>query len=73
MSNTLLFIKEEGSPTEKVVIADDILEDLPRLVFIDEDCGNYKVFIDGGELTRNINKKKKYNVLEAYRRTIRDK
>ena len=37
---------------------DDIgnLEDLPRIVFIHEEWGNLKVFVDGGELTRNINK-----------------
>ena len=37
---------------------DDIenLEDLLRIVFIHEEWGNLKVFIDGGELTRNINK-----------------
>ena len=37
---------------------DDIenLEDLLRIVLIHEEWGNLKVFIDGGELTRNINK-----------------
>ena len=37
---------------------DDIenLDDLLRIVFIHEEWGNLKVFIDGGELTRNINK-----------------
>ena len=37
---------------------DDIknLEDLLRIVFIHEECGNLKVFVDGGELTKNINK-----------------
>ena len=25
-------------------------------VFIHEECGNLKVFVDGGELTRNINR-----------------
>ena len=37
---------------------DDIghLEDLLRIVLIHEECGNLKVFFDGGELTRNINK-----------------
>ena len=31
------------------------LEDLPRLIFIDEELGNLKVVVDGGEqLTRNI-------------------
>ena len=32
-----------------------------------EKCGNLKVFIDDGELTRNINKKKKPGVLQACR------
>ena len=37
---------------------DDIgnLEDLLRIVFIHEKCGNLKVFVDGGDLTGNINK-----------------
>ena len=37
---------------------DDIgnLEDLLRIMFIHEECGNLKVFVDGGEVTRNINK-----------------
>ena len=35
------------------------LGDLPRLVFIDEECGNLKVVVDGVELARNISKKKK--------------
>ena len=26
------------------------------------ECGNLKVFVDGGELTRNINKKKKPDI-----------
>ena len=44
---------------------DDIvnLEDLLRLVLINEEYGNPKVFIDGGELTGNINQKKKPGVL----------
>ena len=43
---------------------DDIgnLEDSPRLVFIDEECGNLIVVNDGGELTKTITKKKS-NVL----------
>ena len=32
-----------------------------------EKCGNLKVFIDDGELTRNINKKKKPGVLQPCR------
>ena len=41
------------------------LEDLLRVVFLHEECGNLKVFIDGGGLTGNINKKKKPVVLQA--------
>ena len=29
-------------------------DDLLRIVLIHEECGNLKVFIDGGEHTRNI-------------------
>ena len=32
------------------------LKDLLGIVFIHEECGNLKVFVDGGELTGNINK-----------------
>ena len=48
---------------------DDIgnLEDLLRIAFIHEECGNLKVFVDGRELTRNINEKKKPGVLQTYR------
>ena len=28
------------------------LENLPWLVFIDKECGDFKVVVDGGELTR---------------------
>ena len=47
---------------------DDIgnLEDLLRTVFIHEECGNLKVFVEGLELTRNINEKKKPGVLQAF-------
>ena len=45
---------------------DDIanLEDSPRFVFIDEECENLIVVNDGGELTRNINQKKKSGALQ---------
>ena len=36
-------------------------------------CGNPKIFVDGTELTRNINKKKKQCVLQAYRCPLCDK
>ena len=31
-------------------------------MFVHEECGNLKVFVDGGELTRNINQKKNPDV-----------
>ena len=40
------------------------IEDLSRLKFIDEQCGNLKVINDDGELTRNINQKKKLEVFQ---------
>ena len=40
------------------------LEDSPRLVFIDEECENLIVVNDGGEITRNINLKKKSEVFQ---------
>ena len=45
---------------------DDIgnLEESPRFVFIDEECENLIVVNDAGELTRNINQKKKSDVLQ---------
>ena len=73
-----VFIEEEDNPLEKVVIVkgepDDIgnLEDLPRLVFIDKECGNLKVFVDGEDLVRNIYLKKT-KVLQACRCPLRDR
>ena len=32
------------------------LEDLLRAVFIHEECGNFILFVNGGEFTRIINK-----------------
>ena len=49
------------------------LEDLLRIMLIHEECGNLKSFVDGGELTRNINKQKKTGVLEACRCPLSDK
>ena len=45
------------------------LEDLPRLLFINKECGNLKVGVDDGKFTRNANKKEKEksDVLQAYR------
>ena len=74
----LLFLKkhgpfEEGKPSENVVIVEEELnrfdidgienlENLPRFVFINKECGNLKVVNDDEELTRNINQKKKLDV-----------
>ena len=73
-SKKITFI-EKSYPSERNVIIeeeldcfdiDDIgnLEDSPRLAFIDVECGNLIVVNDGGELTRNINQKKKSDVLQ---------
>ena len=45
---------------------DDIrnLETLPTIVFIDQEWGNLKVDNEGGKVTRNINQKKKSEVLQ---------
>ena len=42
------------------------LENLPWLVFINKECGDFKVVVDGGEFPRNINKKKSH-ILQASR------
>ena len=60
----------EDNPSQKVLIVeedldctdiDDVenLKDLPKLVFIHEECQNLEVVNDGRELIRNINQKKK--------------
>ena len=41
-------------------------------MFIDEECGNLKVDIDGGKFTSNINQKKT-DALHAYRWPLSDK
>ena len=58
---------EEDKLSEIVVNRFDIdeidnFEGLPRFVFINEECRNLKVVNDGGELTGDINQKKKSNV-----------
>ena len=74
----LIFLKSHGfiedkNPSEKVFIIaeelncvdiDDIgnLDHLPWFVFINNECGNLKVVSDGGELSRNINQKRKSDV-----------
>ena len=52
-------IKSRRLRSQKVVGTEKVdiwsLEDLLRVVFINEECRNLKVVIAGGELTRNIN------------------
>ena len=43
------------------------LMDLPRLMFTNEECENLKVVVDVRELTRNINRMKKSDLLKVYR------
>ena len=38
-----------------------------------EKCGKLKLVIDSGELTKNINQKKRSGVLQAYRSSLSDK
>ena len=66
-----MIVKEELDGIE----IDDIghVEELLRILFIHEKCGNLKVFIDGGELNRIINEKKKSGVLQTYRCPLCDK
>ena len=49
------------------------MENLLRIVFIHGKCDNLKGFVDGGELARNINKKKKSGVSQANRCPFCDK
>ena len=49
------------------------VEDLPKLVFINEECGNLQLVNDGGELTRNINQKKKSNFSQSLGCPLSDK
>ena len=64
---------EEDKPSENVVIAEEELnrvdidgienlENSPRFLSIDKECGNIKVVNDDEEFTRNINQKKKMDV-----------
>ena len=66
---------QESNLSEKVVILEEELdgidinengnlEDSPRLVLFDEECGNLIVVNNGGELTRNINQKKRPGALQ---------
>ena len=78
------FCIEEDNPQEKLIIVvqeqDGIciadtekLENLLRVVFINNECGNANVVVDGRELTRNITKKRISVVLKAYRSPLCDR
>ena len=74
-----VFIEEKDNPSDKVVMVEEELDDidmdgignlvdLPRLMLIDEQCGNLKILVvDGRKLTRNNSRKKISEVLQAYR------
>ena len=66
-SQNVLIVEEELDGID----IDDIgnLEDLLRVVSIDEACGNLKVVIDDGEFSRNINRKRSqifYNPIDVH-------
>ena len=62
------FVRKSNSSEKNVIVGKELdcngideignLEDSPRLVFINEECGNLIVVTDGGELTENISQKK---------------
>ena len=73
----ILSLKRRKPFRKNVILEEELdgignLEDLPRLVFIDRECGDLKVSVDGGNLTRNINERKS-DVLQGYRRLLRDR
>ena len=53
LQKKIVIVKEELDGIDIYDIGN--LEDLLRIVLIHEECGNLKSFVDGGELTRNIN------------------
>ena len=55
-------IKNDVNDDEELNCID--IKDSPILVFIDDECGNLIVANDRGELTRNINQKKKSDALQ---------
>ena len=66
-----MIVEEELNGINKDGIGN--LENLLRLVLINEDCENPKIVLDGRELARNINQKKKPDVLRAYRCALCEK
>ena len=75
------FVKKKNSSEKNTIFeeeldidTDDIgnLENSPRLVFINEECGNLIVVNDGRELTENISQKKSHFTV-AYKCPLSDK
>ena len=69
LSEKIVIVKEELDGTDIDDIED--LEDLLKIVFLHQKWRNLKVFLDGGELTKNNHEKP--GVLQAYRCPLRDK
>ena len=73
--NITVLLKTSNSTEKNVIVGEELncidideignLEDSPRLVFINEECGNLIVVNDGGELTEYISQKRQtfYNSL----------
>ena len=60
-----LFLRATSSTFQEDGIGN--LEDLRRLVLINEKCEDLKVVVDCGERTRNINQKKMADISQTYR------
>ena len=76
--NVHLSAGEEYNSSDKIVIVEEELDgtdiygigklvDFSRLMFINEERGYFKVVVDGGQLTRNNDRKKSSEVLQAHR------
>ena len=65
--NITVSLKKSNSSEKNVLVEEELdcididgtgnLEDSPRLVLINKECGNLMVVNDGGELTENISRK----------------
>ena len=67
-----VFMEEKDNPSEKVAKLNGTEIDgiwnlgyLPGTVFIDYECWNLKVVVYGGQLTRKMNKKKRWGVFAS--------
>ena len=76
-------IESKDNPSEKAVLVEEEidgidvddsgnLEDLPRLVFVDEQCASIKAVVHSVELIISINKNEKQEVSQAYRCLLPD-